>query len=298
MSFTKFDKYGREYVEASDGRTRYLRKRVEQEPQYGPEESGSTPVSAPTRFTTPKGREMEVVQAAGERARTWKTEWLARRKAVYVERGVPVVKPKERSVVIQEEGGRFSTVVKSTPLGLLSPSLTNVPLLKEVDRTITNMGGDSAQVISDGWFRDLPELVGRPYQIDASGRSVNPLPSVPRVQSVDGNYWGENFVTSTGLMVQVILLVMLMRLLFAKLPIGYKSRSRYGNSGHGLGTAVVVSAELQSELGRVQWQGRSWPAVSSDPTMPLVLEEEVFVVGRQGTCLQVISKRSLPAATD
>ena len=105
------------------------------------------------------------------------------------------------------------------------------------------------------------------------------------------------FVPSTALVAQVVLFVVLALLLFAALRIGRKSRSRHGDSAHGLGTAVVLSAEVQPERWRVRWQGQSWAAVNSDPTIPLALDEEVFVVGRQGTCLQVISKRSL-LATD
>ncbi len=63
-------------------------------------------------------------------------------------------------------------------------------------------------------------------------------------------------------------------------------------AAHGLGTAVVLSAEAQPGRYRVRWQGQSWAALNSDPTIPLALDEEVVVVEHQGTCLQVISKRS------
>ena len=100
-------------------------------------------------------------------------------------------------------------------------------------------------------------------------------------------------VPSTALVAQVILFAALGLLLFAALRIiGRKSRSSR-SSAHGLGTAVVLSAEAQPGRWRVRWQGQSWAAVNSDPTIPLALNEEVVVVERQGTCLQVISKRSL-----
>ncbi len=103
-------------------------------------------------------------------------------------------------------------------------------------------------------------------------------------------------VPSTALVAQVVLFVVLGLLLFAALRIiGRKSRSNRRGSAHGLGTAVVLSAEAQPGRWRVRWQGQSWAAVNSDPTIPLALNEEVVVVERQGTCLQVISKRSLLA---
>lgn len=103
------------------------------------------------------------------------------------------------------------------------------------------------------------------------------------------------FVPSTALAAQMVLFVVLGLLLFAALRIGRKSPSSRGDSAHGLGTAVVLSAEAQPGRWRVRWRGQSWAAVNSDPTIPLVLDEEVVVVERQGTCLQVISKRSLLA---
>lgn len=60
-------------------------------------------------------------------------------------------------------------------------------------------------------------------------------------------------------------------------------------------SSVVLSAEAQPERWRVRWRGQSWATLNSDPTIPLQVNEEVFVVERQGTCLQVISKRSLLA---
>ena len=104
------------------------------------------------------------------------------------------------------------------------------------------------------------------------------------------------FVPSTALIAQIILFVVLGLLAFAALRLGRKLKSSHGDSAYGLGTAVVLSAEAQPERWRVRWQGQSWAALNSDPTTPLILDEEVFVVGRQGTCLQVISKRSLLAA--
>ena len=102
-------------------------------------------------------------------------------------------------------------------------------------------------------------------------------------------------VPSTTLPAQIILFVVLGVLLFAGLRLGRKPRSSRGDSADDLGTAVVLSAEAQPERWRVRWRGQSWAALNSDPAIPLELDEEVFVVGRQGTCLQVISKRSLLA---
>ena len=95
---------------------------------------------------------------------------------------------------------------------------------------------------------------------------------------------------------QIVLFVVLGLLLFAALRIGRKPQSGGGDAAHDLGTAVVLSAEAQPERWRVRWRGQSWAALNSDPTIPLQVDEEVFVVERQGTCLQVISKRSLLAS--
>ena len=104
------------------------------------------------------------------------------------------------------------------------------------------------------------------------------------------------FVPSTAPVAQIVLFVVLGLLLFAALRIGRKPQSGGGDAAHGLGTAVVLSAEAQPERWRVRWRGQSWAALNSDPTIPLQVDEEVFVVERQGTCLQVISKRSLLAS--
>ncbi|CZB15970.1 NfeD family protein [Candidatus Synechococcus spongiarum] len=104
------------------------------------------------------------------------------------------------------------------------------------------------------------------------------------------------FVPSTALVAQFVLFVVLGLLLFAALRIGRKPQPGGGNTDHGLGTAVVLSAEPQPERWRVRWRGQSWAALNSDPTIPLQVDEEVFVVEHQGTCLQVISKRSLLAS--
>lgn len=103
------------------------------------------------------------------------------------------------------------------------------------------------------------------------------------------------FVPSTSLAAQILLFIVLGLLLFAALRIGRKSQADRGDTTHDLGTAVVLSAEAQPERWRVRWRGQSWAAVNSDPTILLALNEEVFVVGRQSTCLQVVSKRSLLA---
>ena len=104
------------------------------------------------------------------------------------------------------------------------------------------------------------------------------------------------FVPSTALAAQVLLFVVLGLLLFAALRIGRTSRPGGGDTTHDLGTAVVLSAEARPGRWRVRWRGQSWAALNSDPTIPLQVDEEVFVVERQGTCLNVISKRSLLAS--
>ena len=104
------------------------------------------------------------------------------------------------------------------------------------------------------------------------------------------------FVPSTAPVAQIVLFVVLGLLLFAALRIGRKPQPGSGDAAHDLGTAVVLSAEAQPERWRVRWRGQSWAALNSDPTIPLQVDEEVFVVERQGTCLQVISKRSLLAS--
>ena len=102
------------------------------------------------------------------------------------------------------------------------------------------------------------------------------------------------FVPTTAV-AQIVLFIVLGLLLFAALRIGRTPQSGGEDAVHDLGTAVVLSAEAQSERWRVRWRGQSWAAVNSDPTIPLQVDEEVFVVKRQGTCLQVISERSLLA---
>ena len=104
------------------------------------------------------------------------------------------------------------------------------------------------------------------------------------------------FVPSTAPVAQIVLFVVLGLLLFAALRIGHKPQPGGGDAAHDLGTAVVLSAEARPERWRVRWRGQSWAALNSDPTIPLQVDEEVFVVERQGTCLQVISKRSLLAS--
>ena len=94
---------------------------------------------------------------------------------------------------------------------------------------------------------------------------------------------------------QIILFVVLGLLLFAGLRLGRKPQPNRGDSTDDLGTAVVLSAETQPGRYRVRWRGQSWAALNSDPAIPVELDEEAFVVGRQSTCLQVISKRSLLA---
>ena len=103
------------------------------------------------------------------------------------------------------------------------------------------------------------------------------------------------FVPSTALVAQIVLFVVVGLLLFAALRIGRKSRPGGGDPTRDLGTAVVLSPEARPGRWRVRWRGQSWAALNSDPTIPLQVNEEVFVVERQGTCLQVISKRSLLA---
>ena len=104
------------------------------------------------------------------------------------------------------------------------------------------------------------------------------------------------FVPSTALVAQVVLFVVVGLLLFAALRIGRKSPAPGGNPTRDLGTAVVLSAETRPGRWRVRWRGQSWAALNSDPTIPLQVDEEVFVVECQGTSLQVISKRSLLAS--
>lgn len=104
---------------------------------------------------------------------------------------------------------------------------------------------------------------------------------------------------SISLVAQLILFVVLGLLLFAGLRLGRKPPSGRGDSAqdldHDPGTAVVLAAEDQPGRWRVRWRGQSWAALNSDPDIPLTLGEEVFVVGRQSTCLRVISQRSLQA---
>ena len=101
-------------------------------------------------------------------------------------------------------------------------------------------------------------------------------------------------IPSMSLAAQIILFVLLGLLVFAALLIGNRnSQAGRGDVADDLGTAVVLSAEAQPERWRVRWRGQSWAAVNSDPTIPLALDEEVFVVACESTCLRVISKQSL-----
>lgn len=102
-----------------------------------------------------------------------------------------------------------------------------------------------------------------------------------------------SFVPSTTLVVQIVLFVVVGLLLFAALRIGRRRQPGGGGTAHDLGSAAVLSAEAPPERWRVRWRGQSWAAVNTDPSILLQVGEEVLVVGCQGTCLRVISKRSL-----
>ena len=61
-------------------------------------------------------------------------------------------------------------------------------------------------------------------------------------------------------------------------------------SGHPLQDdhARVIEAIPAGGSGRVRWHGQSWAAVSLDPEIPLHRDEQVLVMGRDGTHLQVM----------
>lgn len=52
--------------------------------------------------------------------------------------------------------------------------------------------------------------------------------------------------------------------------------------------ARVIEAIPAGGSGRVRWHGQSWAAVSLDPEIPLHRDEQVLVMGRDGTHLQVM----------
>lgn len=52
--------------------------------------------------------------------------------------------------------------------------------------------------------------------------------------------------------------------------------------------ARVIEAIPAGGSGRVRWHGQSWAAVSLDPEISLHRDEQVLVMGRDGTHLQVM----------
>jgi len=90
-----------------------------------------------------------------------------------------------------------------------------------------------------------------------------------------------------------ILFVTVGLLVFMVLTIGRKLQADPSNLTSNLGTATILSPEPQADRWRVRWRGQSWAAVNIDPAVSLELGDEVLVVAHEGTCLQVISRRSL-----
>lgn len=59
--------------------------------------------------------------------------------------------------------------------------------------------------------------------------------------------------------------------------------------------AEVISRFDSNGEGRVRWQGQSWAAINLAPGEPLAPGTQVNVMGREGTCLQVLPRQdSLP----
>ncbi len=54
--------------------------------------------------------------------------------------------------------------------------------------------------------------------------------------------------------------------------------------------AEVIEAFNSRGEGRVRWQGQSWAALNLDPGHSLPPGSRVTVLGREGTCLQVMPK--------
>ena len=55
-------------------------------------------------------------------------------------------------------------------------------------------------------------------------------------------------------------------------------------------TAEVISGFDAEGRGRVRWQGQSWAALNLDPLQVLPPGSAVTVMGREGTCLQVLPR--------
>lgn len=60
--------------------------------------------------------------------------------------------------------------------------------------------------------------------------------------------------------------------------------------------AEVISGFDRDSQGRVRWQGQSWAAVNLAPETALPAGTEVMVMGRDGTCLQVLPRRNSDAS--
>ena len=56
--------------------------------------------------------------------------------------------------------------------------------------------------------------------------------------------------------------------------------------------AEVISGFERDGQGRVRWQGQSWAAVNLAPETALPAGSEVTVMGRDGTCLQVLPRQA------
>jgi membrane protein implicated in regulation of membrane protease activity len=67
-----------------------------------------------------------------------------------------------------------------------------------------------------------------------------------------------------------------------------RSRERAIPPAAGASSAEVIAAFDAAGEGRVLWQGQSWAALNLEPGRPLPAGEQVSVLGREGTRLQVL----------
>jgi membrane protein implicated in regulation of membrane protease activity len=58
--------------------------------------------------------------------------------------------------------------------------------------------------------------------------------------------------------------------------------------------ATVIGGFNKEQAGRVRWQGQSWAANNLEPEQALAPGDEVVVMGRDGTKLQVLASKVEP----
>ena len=102
----------------------------------------------------------------------------------------------------------------------------------------------------------------------------------------------------SGLLPQLPLAALLL-LFSAVVLVGYALLRRWSGRQGERTIPPAAGAELAEAIagfdergeGRVRWLGQSWAARNLDPGQPIAAGSAVLVMGREGTCLQVLPRR-------